>query len=283
MFYYKLNNRSLISFEGKDVVSFLQAIITNNVNKLKANRSIYSALLTPQGKILNDFFLFKNNNKIHLDTSKDFLKDLEKKLDLYKLNRDIKIIKLKSFSYFIFYGDSFHKIFNLLPKEGFYKTIDKRIIFNDPRKLNLGCRIICLDKKNENEIKKIIKRNNINKNFYEYEKLRILNCIPDIKKDGLYNNAYMLQYNFDNINAICWKKGCYVGQEVTSRMKHKGSVKKKLYTIKSYSGNFKKEVYIKKNNEIIGKVTSYCENIALGLMEIKKIQSLKKEKNILII
>ena len=57
MFYYKLNNRSLISFEGKDVVSFLQAIITNNVNKLKANRSIYSALLTPQGKI---FHLYSN-------------------------------------------------------------------------------------------------------------------------------------------------------------------------------------------------------------------------------
>ena len=70
MFYYKLNNRSLISFEGKDVISFLQAIITNDVNKLKKNHSIYSAFLTPQGKILNDFFLFKNNNKIHLDTSK---------------------------------------------------------------------------------------------------------------------------------------------------------------------------------------------------------------------
>ena len=65
----------------------------------------------------------------------------------------------------------------------------------------------------------------------EYEKTRIMNCIPDIDKDNLYNNAYLLQYNFENINSICWKKGCFIGQEVTVKMKNRGSLKKKLFTI----------------------------------------------------
>ena len=283
MLYCKLNNRSLISFVGKDIVAFLQGIITNDINKIKNNRAIYASLLSPQGKILKDFFLFKVGSKIYLDTTKESLETLEVKLNIYKINQEIKFSKENFFSYYIFYGKSINKVFNLLQKEGFFEIKNKVIIFNDPRKLILGCRIICLNENDNNKIKKIIKDKKINENHDEYEKLRIINCIPDVEKDNLHNNSYLLQNNFDKINAICWKKGCFVGQEVTIRMKHKGQIKKKLFTIKSSIGTFKKKENIKIGKEIIGTISSFHKNWALGLVEIEKIKKLKKKQKYLII
>ena len=282
MLYCKLNNRSLISFVGKDVISFLQGIITNDINKAKNDRAIYASLLSPQGKILKDFFLFKVGLKIYLDTASESLKILEEKLNIYKINQEIKFSKENFYSYYIFYGKP-NNVFNLLKKEGYFKKINKTIIFNDPRKLSLGCRIICLNKNDNNKIEEIIKDKKINKNDKEYNKLRIINCIPDIKKDNLYNNAYLLQNNFDKINAICWKKGCFVGQEVTSRMKHKAKIKKKIYTIKSSKGSFKEKGNIKINSEVIGTISSFHEEWAIGLMEIDKVKKLKKKGNYLVI
>ncbi|PPR43421.1 MAG: tRNA-modifying protein YgfZ [Alphaproteobacteria bacterium MarineAlpha6_Bin2] len=283
MLYCKLNNRSLISFVGKDIVAFLQGIITNDINKIKNNRAIYASLLSPQGKILKDFFLFKVGSKIYLDTTKESLETLEEKLNIYKINQEIKFSKENFFSYYIFYGKSINKVFNLLQKEGFFEIKNKVIIFNDPRKLILGCRIICLNENDNNKIKKIIKDKKLDENYDEYEKLRIINCIPDIEKDNLYNNAYLLQNNFDKINTICWKKGCFIGQEVTSRMKYKGQIKKKLYAIKSSKGSFKEKGDIKINTEMIGTIYSFHKNWALGLIEIEKAEKLKKKGNYLII
>ena len=114
MLYCKLNNRSLISFVGKDIIPFLQGIITNDINKVKNNRAIYASLLSPQGKILKDFFLFKVGSKIYLDTTKKSLETLEEKLNIYKINQEIKFSKESFASYYIFYGKSINKIFNLL-------------------------------------------------------------------------------------------------------------------------------------------------------------------------
>ena len=283
MLYCKLNNRSLISFVGKDVISFLQGIITNDINKAKNDRAIYASLLSPQGKILKDFFLFKVGLKIYLDTASESLKILEEKLNIYKINQKVKFFKENLTSYYTFYGKSINKVFNLLQKEGFFKIINNIIVFNDPRKLSLGCRIICTNKNDNKKIEKIIKDKKINKNFDEYEKLRIINCIPDIEKDNLYNNAFLLQNNFDKINTICWKKGCFIGQEVTSRMKYKAQIKKKLYTINSSKGFFKKKGEFKINNEIIGTIYSFYKNWALGLIEIEKTKKFKKKGNCLII
>ena len=108
--------------------------------------------------------------------------------------------------------------------------------------------IICSNKKDEDELLKIIKNAKMLSNFDEYEKQRILNCVPDIEKDNLYNKAYLLQYNFDNLNSICWKKGCFVGQEVTIKMKNKGFLKKKLYVIKSFTKKLNSPEEIKYKN-----------------------------------
>ena len=115
------------------------------------------------------------------------------------------------------------------------------------------------------------------------KKKRILNCIPDIKKDRLYNKAYLLQYNFENLNSICWKKGCFIGQEVTIKMKNKGTLKKRIYTVKSIRKELTSPKEIKYKNISIGETTSHCENIALALVQEDKIKNIKKIKNILII
>ena len=138
----------------------------NNVNKLKNNRVIYSTLLSPQGKLLHDFFLFKNKEKIYLDAPKYNIKKLKEKLDLYKLNRNVEICEKKIHSYYLFYGKLSNKIFLELKKEINLK------IFNDPRNINLGSRIICYEKKDEDKLIKIIKNKEIKLNSQEYEKQR---------------------------------------------------------------------------------------------------------------
>ena len=235
MYYYKLKKKTIICIEGKDAISFLQGIISNNTNKLLNNRAIYSTLLSPQGKLLHDFFLFREKNKIYLDPVDSGVEKLNEKLNLYKLNSEINISKKKIFSYFLFFGKSINKILGLKNKLGEYKKLSYAKVFNDPRNINLGLRIICNSKKEDVEINKIIKSKKLIMNYDEYEKTRIMNCIPDIDKDNLYNNAYLLQYNFENINSICWKKGCFIGQKVTVKMKNRGSLKKKVFTIKSFT------------------------------------------------
>jgi len=284
MYYYKLKKKKIICIKGKDANQFLQGIITNNINKLKNNRIIYSTLLSPQGKFLHDFFVIKNNiEEIYLDTPEYNYKKLKEKLNLYKLNRKIEINEKKIYSYFLIFGKSINKIFKLSTKLGEYKKINTMIVFNDPRNINLGCKIICNNKNDHNKLIKIIRNYKLKEDFNEYEKQRILNCIPDIKKDNLYNKAYLLQYNFENLNCICWKKGCFIGQEVTVKMKNKGFLKKKLYVIKFLKRKnfFNKE--IKYENELIGTITSNYKNIALGLLKKNKIKNLKKEKKLLII
>ena len=135
----------------------------------------------------------------------------------------------------------------------------------------------------EKKIIQIIKNKKIVLSFKEYEKQRILNCVPDIEKDNLYNKAYLLQYNFENLNSICWKKGCFVGQEVTIKMKKRGSLKKKLYIVKSLTKNLNSPKEIKYKDQLIGTTTSHYKNIALALIYIDKIKKIKKEKNVLII
>ena len=283
MYYYKLKKKSVICIEGKDAISFLQGIITNNINKLKINRVIYSTLLSPQGKLLHDFFLFKDMEKIFLDVPKYNVKKLKEKLNLYKLNRSIKISEKEVYSYYLFFGKLTNKVLGLTTKLGECKKVGSAKIFNDPRNMNLGSRIICNNKKDEDKIKQIIKNAKIISNFDEYEKQRILNCVPDIEKDNLYNKAYLLQYNFENLNSICWKKGCFVGQEVTIKMKARGFLKKKLYVVKSFTKKLNSPKEIKYKNQLIGITTSHYKNIALALVQIDKIKNIKKEKNVLII
>ena len=266
------------------------AVLSTSILNYLKNRFPHCSLYIATGKTAA--LLFKNFNnvkkifileKIYLDAPRYNINKLKEKLNLYKLNRDISISEKRIYSYFLFFGKLTNKTLGLSKKLGELKKVNSARIFNDPRNINLGSRIICNNKKDENKVIQIIKNKKIVLNSQEYEKQRILNCAPNIEKDNLYNKAYLLQYNFENLNSICWKKGCFVGQEVTIKMKKKGSLKKKLYVVKSLTKNLNSPKEIKFKNQLIGTTTSHCKNIALAIIQINIIKNIKKEKNILII
>jgi len=207
MYYYKLKKKSIICIEGKDATTFIQGIITNNTNKLKINRVIYSTLLSPQGKLLHDFFLFKDMEKIYLDAPRYNINKLKEKLNLYKLNRDISISEKRIYSYFLFFGKLTNKTLGLSKKLGELKKVNSARIFNDPRNINLGSRIICNNKKDENKVIQIIKNKKIVLNSQEYEKylnLSKLNIANELYNtyDSYIKKRYKIDINYQALNTV---------------------------------------------------------------------------------
>ena len=246
-----LENRGLISITGEDAKEFLQNIITNDINKVSGSSSIFSALLSPQGKYLFDFFVIKNDRGYLLDCDGNSVKSLIDNLSKYKIRSKIEIKDISS-SYVlgIIHYENFKMIQKELNKQAFTLHFRESPIFVDPRDSDLGARIISPLEKLYLTIKKLnlkIVENN------SYIKKAFLKGIPVEGLMSLQNQLFGLEINFEKLNAIDFKKGCYVGQENTARMKLKNKIRRQLMSIKT-----KKSVKIgdeiKYNDNVIGKI-----------------------------
>ena len=246
-----LENRGLISIAGEDAKEFLQNIITNDINKVSGSSSIFSALLSPQGKYLFDFFVIKNDRGYLLDCDGNSVKGLIDNLSKYKIRSKVEIKNMSS-SYVvgIIHYENFKMIQKELNKQAFTLHFRDSPIFVDPRDNDLGARIISPLEKLYLTIKKLnlkIVENN------SYIKKAFLKGIPVEGLMSLQNQLFGLEINFEKLNAIDFKKGCYVGQENTARMKLKNKIRRQLMSIKT-----KKSVKIgdeiKYNNNVIGKI-----------------------------
>jgi folate-binding protein YgfZ len=224
-----LEDRSLISVEGSDVKDFLQSIISNNIEKVSVSNSIFSGIFTAQGKYLYEFFIIKNNDGYFLDCDNAFKEELIKHLLKYKLRSKIEIKDLSS-SYVIGVTseEKFKEIQNEMGSKE--KTILYREspFFIDTRSKKLGARILSNLEKLHLTIKKlslkIIDKSN-------YLKISHEEGIPVQGIKNLQDNLFSLESNFEELNAIDFKKGCYVGQENTARMKLKNKVRRRLIPI----------------------------------------------------
>ena len=224
-----LEDRGLIAVEGLDAQDFLQNIISNDIEKVSKSNSIFSGIFTAQGKYLYEFFIIKNNDSYFLDCDNAFKEDLIKHLLKYKLRSKIKIKDLSS-SYVIGVTseEKFKEIQNEVASKE--KTIMYREspFFLDTRSSKLGARILSSLEKLHLTIKKlglkIIDKSN-------YLKTAHTEGIPIQGIKNLQDKLFSLESNFEELNAIDFKKGCYVGQENTARMKLKNKVRRKLIPI----------------------------------------------------
>ena len=246
-----LEDRGLISITGEDAKNFLQNIITNDIEKVSFSSSIFSALFTPQGKYLFEFFLIQSKNGYLLDCDNKFTKEIINYLLKYKLRSKIEITDISTD--YVIGLISLEKFLDIQESEN--KTDDTiefrdSPLFLDPRNKNLGARILSSLEKLHLTIKKLdLKIVEPDAYFAKAHSLGI--PIKGIK--NLKDQLFGLEANFEELNAIDFKKGCYIGQENTARMKLKEKLRRRLLPISSTEKlNLGEEIFYNKTK--IGKV-----------------------------
>ena len=246
-----LEDRGLISITGEDSKNFLQNIVTNDVEKVSTSNSIFSALFTPQGKYLFEFFLLLTKEGFFLDCDNKFTNEIITYLSKYKLRSKIEIKDISTNHVIgLISLEKFTEIQNNENKNTDTIVYRDSPVFIDPRNKKLGARILSTLEKLHLTIKKldlkIIKAENY---FIDAHALGI----PIKGVENLKEQLFGLEANFEELKAIDFKKGCYVGQENTARMKLKNKLRRRLLPIK-----FDQELSIgdelKYNNITIGKV-----------------------------
>lgn len=199
-----LNNRTVIAISGQDRFSFLQGLITNDLELLKSQEAVYACLLTPQGKFLYDFFIIEDGDRYLLDVEARRHKELIQHLSFYKLRSDVQIEDISQ-------------------EYKCFASLDDQIGYADPRHPDLGYRAMAKDL-------------NADGDFDAYDQKRICLAVPDGAKDLKPQLSTLHEGNLDQLNAISWTKGCYLGQELTARIEHRGLVKKRLLPVQSKDG-----------------------------------------------
>ena len=271
-----LKDRGIISVLGKDSKKFLQNIITNDINIVNKDKSIFSGIFTPQGKYLYEFFIVKSDDGYFLDCSEEFVVELKVFLEKYKLSSDVEI---KDISGEYVVGIISNEKFEEIKKEE-NKTTQTIIyrsspFFQDPRSKKLGSRVLSNLEKLYLTIKKLsLKIEDGSDYFNNAHEAGI--PIKNLKK--LQNNLFGLEANFEELSAIDFKKGCYIGQENTARMKLKNKLRKKLLPIVSKE-NLKIGSEITLDGNQIGKLL-IANPYPFGLVNIfdKKMSELKNKE-----
>ena len=263
---YNLEDRGILYINGSDTNVFLQNIITNNINKINETQSCFSSLLTPQGKYLFDFLLIKHKNGYFIDCEKKQIDELFKQLNIYKLRSKVEILNLSNeFVVAALTREKFLSIENAEDKEGFTIKFREDPLFLDPRNKNLGARLIINLEKLYLSIKKLDLKSSKPEEYY---RLSHTLGIPQIGTYKLKNKIFGIECNFEQLNGFDFKKGCYVGQENTARIKLKNKLSKRLLPIKIIEGKALIDEEIKINNENVGKIL-IDENYPFALIKFK--------------
>lgn len=223
MFHYCVYpDRAFLRLSGADTYDFLQGVITNDVNQLKEKPGLFAALLSPQGKILHDFFLVRHGDTLLMDMEADALDSLLKKLKLYRLRSRVDIIDVsQQWKLYMVWGKTLAQA--ILP-QGSVPVLD-------PRMAGFAMRLYC-------PINTPLQPGpeGTEATLTDFDRYRLEHAIPDSSRDASDRNL-LLELGYDALNGVSFTKGCYIGQEVTARMHHRNVLRKCLFMVKSKDGS----------------------------------------------
>ncbi len=261
--FYHCTENQLIIISGKDKFDFIQGIISNDIDFLKKKIAVYAAMLTPQGRFLYDFFISYFDDKFYLECNKKKLKEIFKKLSFFKLKSKVSIEIDKQSNIFITSHKNGEKIISEHPDIKY---------FYDPRFRKFLSRIYLSKKRIE--FLKQAPFSQISKKIYN--DLRLKNFIPDFIDDAIQGKSLLLEMRFDELNGISWKKGCYMGQEITARMKYRGLVKRKLFGVKIFFKTFLNDkIYF--GDKLIGTLMTNNQKFGLAVIDLANELNIKNK------
>ncbi len=238
--YTPLTHRAVLAVSGEDARPFLQGLITNDINKVSETQAIFAALLSPQGKFLFDFFIIEHQGRLLFDIEKTRLAEFVKRLGMYRLRSKVEFTPLENLYVTAMSGGD---------------TDSKDICFIDPRLGALGVRIISEGPVQADELG-------------DYEQQRLTLGVPDGAKDLVTDRSLPLEYGYDELNAVDYTKGCYVGQEVTARTKHRATLRKFIHQVKGAGPLPPSGTAVMANGHEIGNMCSSLDGIGLAVLRV---------------
>ncbi len=241
--YCHLKDRTIISIRGKDKFAFLQSMITNDLSFLEHKPVIYTLFLSPTGRFLYDAFIINYNDSYLLDVNAENSTKFIQRLNLYKLKSNLEIEDQTAFFDILYLKNNF----------------ESELCYKDPRYWKLGYRYIS---------PKNTRPGDLNENLYYEDKYEY--CIPDGFIDYIQDRTLPPEYDFEKLFAVSYTKGCYIGQEVISRAKYQGIIRKKLYKLifdQEVSNLFGQEIL--QNGMKVGIITSSWKNFSISLLRIE--------------
>ncbi len=242
-FVVKLPSRGVVILSGDDRRSFLNGLISNDLARLDKQDCIYACMLTHNGKFLHDMFVSEQHDRIIIDCEgSERTEDLANTLKRFKLRSKVDIDFTPDVS--VYTGNTPDK------PDGAYV---------DPRHPELGWRYIDL---NDSFLIDTLHH------FDEWDEHRIKLGVPDGSRDMVPQGSTLMECNIDKFNGICFTKGCYVGQELTARMHHRGLAKKHLYAFHAEDHIFKRDDTVKTSDgKYAGDVRSTCGSYGIALVK----------------
>ena len=249
---YILDDRAILYLNGEDTKEFLQNLISNDMNKVSETNTCFTSLLSPQGKFLYEFIIIKHKSGYLIDCEKSQADGLYKQLSTYKLRSKVEILNLSNeFVVAAFSYEKFLTFDKVQDKSGFTIKYREDPIFLDPRNKQLGARLIINLEKLYLSLKKLDLHDANLREYYSFS--HKLGIVPkDLNK--LQNKLFGIECNYEELNGIDFKKGCYVGQENTARIKLKNKLSKRLLPINIVNGELTEGESIYYNENEIGKV-----------------------------
>ena len=255
-----LDDRGFVKINGDEAKSFLQNIVTNDIEKITDSLTLFSSIFTPQGKYLYEFFILKFEDGYLLECEKKLTSEIIKIFDFYKLRTKVNLIDVsKKYTNIIISLEKFKEITKtehvkgstLSCEKGSTLSCENERIYVDSRHKNLGAKIITKIENAENIIKKLDLKKIDKKNYYEKS---FALGIPQLNLTKLKDKIFGIENNLDELNGIDFKKGCYIGQENTSRIKLRNKLRRRILPVQKITGEISENDIIKYKDNEIGKI-----------------------------
>lgn len=268
--YVVLDNRGVISLRGNDARTFLQGLVTNDVDAVKPDRAIWAALLTPQGKYLFDFFIAEMAGALVLDVERDRTSDLAKRLSLYKLRSDVAVHDdSDEWTVVALLGSEADRE-ALAGFEGRGGEFAGGVCFVDPRYGGAGARAIIP----KEAVAALDAQGFERADADDYDLHRLVCGLPDGSRDLIVDKSLPMEHGFDGLNGIGWNKGCYVGQEMTARMRWRANMKRTLLPVEIDGETPAPGTPILQGGRDAGEMRSARDGIGLALLRIDALENL---------
>ncbi len=265
-----LPGRGVLRIDGEDRVAFLQGLVSNDVSRVGADRAIYAALLTPQGKFLHDFFIAAIGDSLLIDCEGDRRDDLFRRLRMYRLRSKVELTDVtEELTVHAAFGEGAAGLAGENPSAGQAMPNGEGVSFVDPRLAGAGLRYIMPAGTVPETGDLAVSAATAD----DYDRWRLSLGLPDGSRDMVVEKAILLESGFEALNGVDFDKGCYMGQELTARTKYRGLVKKRLMPVRITGDLPEPGTAIMAGDRDVGEIRSGRGDLAMALVRLDALEA----------